>query len=250
MCGICGVALADPRAVVDPASIARMCDVIRHRGPDDVGSYVRGRVGLGHRRLSIIDLGHGHQPMANEDETVWISYNGEVFNHAELRPHLVGRGHTLRTHCDTEVIIHQYEEDGDQSAAALRGMFAYAIWNERRQELVLARDRSGIKPLFYALTPAGDLIFGSEIKAIFASGLVSPQLDDRAVAEFFALGSSSHGSTLYRGVQKLEPGHTLTWRDGKVRVASYWSLPVATLAPASPELDLDAAANGFWERFV
>jgi asparagine synthase (glutamine-hydrolysing) len=250
MCGICGVALADPRATVEPSSIARMCDVIQHRGPDDAGTYVRGRVALGHRRLSIIDLGHGHQPMANEDETVWISYNGEVFNHAELRPRLLARGHTLRTHCDTEVIIHQYEEDGEGSAAALRGMFAYAIWNERRQELVLARDRSGIKPLFYALTPAGDLVFGSEIKAIFASGLISPQLDERAVAEFFALGSVSGGATLYRGVRKLEPGHTLTWREGRIRIASYWSLPAAVSASAPSDLDMATASKEFWERFV
>src|SRR5215207_7474913 len=249
MCGICGVALADPRAVVDPASIARMCDVIRHRGPDDVGSYVRGRVGLGHRRLSIIDLGHGHQPMANEDETVWISYNGEVFNHAELRPGLVARGHTIRTQCDTEIIIHQYEEDGERSAAALRGMFAYAIWNERRQELVLARDRSGIKPLFYAVTPAGDLVFGSEIKAIFASGMIEPEMDDRAVAEFFALGSLSRGTTLYRGVNKLEPGHTLAWRDGRITISPYWTLPAASTSSLSSDLDLATASKEFWNRF-
>jgi asparagine synthase (glutamine-hydrolysing) len=250
MCGLCGVALADPRATVDPVVIERMRESIHHRGPDDAGAYVRGRVGLGHQRLSIIDLGHGHQPMANEDETVWIAYNGEVFNHADLRPILLSRGHTLRTHCDTEVIIHQYEEDGAGAAAKLRGMFAYAIWNERRQELVLARDRSGIKPLYYALTPAGDLIFGSEIKAIFASGMLEPALDDHAVAEFFALGSLSRDTTLYRGVKKLEPGHTLTWHDGRVRVARYWALPAAPDASTAPTLDVGSAANEFWTRFV
>jgi asparagine synthase (glutamine-hydrolysing) len=250
MCGLCGVALADPRATVDPEVITRMRESIHHRGPDDAGAYVRGRVGLGHQRLSIIDLGHGHQPMANEDETVWIAYNGEVFNHAELRPSLLARGHTLRTHCDTEVIIHQYEEDGPASAAKLRGMFAYAMWNERRQELVLARDRSGIKPLYYAVTPAGDLIFGSEIKAIFASGLLEPQLDDRAVAEFFALGSLSRETTLYRGVKKLEPGHTLTWHDGRVQVARYWTLPAASGGTTASILDIGSAAKEFWSRFV
>lgn len=250
MCGLCGVALADPRATVDPVVIARMRESLQHRGPDDAGAYVRGRVGLGHQRLSIIDLGHGHQPMANEDETVWIAYNGEVFNHTELRPSLVARGHTLRTHCDTEVIIHQYEEDGPASAVKLRGMFAYAIWNGRRQELVLARDRSGIKPLYYAVTPGGDLIFGSEIKAIFASGMLEPQLDDRAVAEFFALGSSSRDTTLYRGVKKLEPGHTLTWHDGHVQVARYWTLPAASAASSASNLDIGSAAKEFWARFV
>jgi asparagine synthase (glutamine-hydrolysing) len=250
MCGICGIALADPRATVDTSSIARMCESIRHRGPDDSGIYSRGRIALGHQRLSIIDLGHGHQPMANEDETVWIAYNGEVFNHAELRPGLVSRGHAFRTHCDTEAIIHQYEEDGEQSPAALRGMFAYAIWDERRQQLLLARDRSGIKPLFYALTPQGDLVFGSEIKAIFASGLVEPHLDERAVGEFFALGSLSGSATLYRGVHKLEPGHTLTWRDGRIRIARYWSLPAAPALPLAAPVDLAAASKEFWDRFV
>jgi asparagine synthase (glutamine-hydrolysing) len=250
MCGICGVALADPRATVDASSIARMCESIQHRGPDDSGVYSRGRVALGHQRLSIIDLGHGHQPMANEDEAVWIAYNGEVFNHAELRPKLEARGHTFRTHCDTEAIIHQYEEEGDRSPAALRGMFAYAIWDERRQQLLLARDRSGIKPLFYALTPGGDLVFGSEIKAIFASGLVEPQMDERAVAEFFALGSLSRGATLYRGVKKLEPGHTLSWCDGRIRIARYWSLPDAAAPTTSSSLDVATAASAFWERFV
>lgn len=250
MCGICGVALADPRATVDRLAISRMCESIRHRGPDDSGIYARGRVALGHQRLAIIDLGHGHQPMANEDETVWIAYNGEVFNHADLRRNLVGRGHTFRTHCDTEAIIHQYEEDGDESPAALRGMFAYAIWDERRQELFLARDRSGIKPLFYAVTPQGDLVFGSEIKAIFASGLVEPEMDDRAIAEFFALGSLSRGTTLYRGVFKLEPGHTLAWRDGRIRITRYWSLPAGLPAGASPDLDVATASKVFWSRFV
>jgi asparagine synthase (glutamine-hydrolysing) len=250
MCGLCGVALADPRATVDPVVIARMRESIHHRGPDDAGAYTRGRVGLGHQRLSIIDLGHGHQPMANEDETVWITYNGEVFNHAELRPSLLARGHTLRTQCDTEVIIHQYEEDGAAAAVKLRGMFAYAIWNERRQVLVLARDRTGIKPLYYAVTPGGDLIFGSEIKAIFASGMLEPQLDDRAVAEFFALGSSSRDTTLYRGVKKLEPGHTLTWHDGHVQVARYWTLPPASAASSASNLDIGSAAKEFWVRFV
>ncbi len=188
--------------------------------------------------------------MANEDETVWIAYNGEVFNHAELRPGLTARGHTFRTHCDTEAIIHQYEEDGEQSPAALRGMFAYAIWDERRQALLLARDRSGIKPLFYAVTPQGDLVFGSEIKAIFASGLIEPEMDERAVAEFFALGSLSHGATLYRGVRKLEPGQTLTWRDGKVRIARYWSLPAAPATTAASSLDVATASKAFWDRFV
>lgn len=249
MCGICGVALADPRATVDPALVGRMCASIRHRGPDDSGIYSRGRVALGHQRLSIIDLGHGHQPMANEDETVWIAYNGEVFNHEELRPGLISRGHAFRTHCDTEAIIHQYEEQGDASPSALRGMFAYAIWDEGRQQLLLARDRSGIKPLFYALTSQGDLVFGSEIKAIFASGLIEPQLDDHAVSEFFALGSVNRSGTLYRGVFKLEPGHTLLWRDGKVKVQRYWTLPAAA-APGAVSMDVASASREFWNRFV
>ena len=249
MCGICGIVLSDPNARVNPRVIERMSDAIAHRGPDDDGQYLNGRVGLGFRRLSIIDLSGGHQPMANEDETVWIAYNGEIFNHAEHRAPLEARGHRFRTRSDTEAIVHLYEEHGSTCPRELRGMFGFAIWDEKRKALLLARDRSGIKPMFYATTPGGDLIFGSEIKAILASGMITPEVDDAAVAEYFALGTVSGSRTLIRGVKKLEPGHTLTWRDGRVAIERYWSPPAYEPGRVVVR-DLAEAAHEFWRRFV
>jgi len=249
MCGICGIVLSDPNARVNPRVIARMSDAIAHRGPDDDGQYLNGRVGLGFRRLSIIDLSGGHQPMANEDETVWIAYNGEIFNHAEHRAPLEARGHRFRTRSDTEAIVHLYEEHGSACPRSLRGMFGFAIWDEKRKSLLLARDRSGIKPMFYATTAGGDLIFGSEIKAILASGMITPEVDDAAVGEYFALGTVSGSRTLIRGVKKLEPGHTLTWRDGRVAIERYWSLPAYEPGRIVVR-DLSEAADEFWRRFV
>ncbi|HTK51466.1 MAG TPA: asparagine synthase (glutamine-hydrolyzing) [Gemmatimonadaceae bacterium] len=249
MCGICGIVLSDPNARVNPRVIERMSDAIAHRGPDDDGQYVNGNVGLGFRRLSIIDLSGGHQPMANEDETVWIAYNGEIFNHAEHRGPLEARGHQFRTRSDTEAIVHLYEEYGSACPRKLRGMFGFAIWDEKRRSLLLARDRSGIKPMFYATTPGGDLVFGSEIKAILASGMVTPEVDDAAVAEYFALGTVSGRRTLIRGVKKLEPGHTLTWKDGRVSIERYWSLPAYEPGRVVVR-DLAEAADEFWRRFV
>ena len=249
MCGICGIVLSDPDARVNPRVIERMSDAIAHRGPDDDGQYLNGRVGLGFRRLSIIDLSGGHQPMANEDETVWIAYNGEIFNHAEHRAPLEARGHRFRTRSDTEAIVHLYEEHGSTCPRELRGMFGFAIWDEKRKALLLARDRSGIKPMFYATTPGGDLIFGSEIKAILASGMITPEVDDAAVAEYFALGTVSGSRTLIRGVKKLEPGHTLTWKDGRVAIERYWSPPAYEPGRVVVR-DLAEAADEFWRRFV
>ena len=249
MCGICGIVLSDPNARVNPRVIERMSDAIAHRGPDDDGQYLNGRVGLGFRRLSIIDLSGGHQPMANEDETVWIAYNGEIFNHAEHRAPLEARGHRFRTRSDTEAIVHLYEEHGSTCPRELRGMFGFAIWDEKRKALLLARDRSGIKPMFYAMTPGGDLIFGSEIKAILASGMITPEVDDAAVAEYFALGTVSGSRTLIRGVKKLEPGHTLTWKDGRVAIERYWSPPAYEPGRVVVR-DLAEAAHEFWRRFV
>jgi len=249
MCGICGIVLSDPNARVNPRVIGRMSDAIAHRGPDDDGQYLNGNIGLGFRRLSIIDLSGGHQPMANEDETVWIAYNGEIFNHAEHRAPLEARGHQFRTRSDTEAIVHLYEEYGSACPRKLRGMFGFAIWDEKRRSLLLARDRSGIKPMFYATTPGGDLVFGSEIKAILASGMITPEVDDAAVAEYFALGTVSGSRTLIRGVKKLEPGHALTWRDGRVTIERYWSLPAYEPGRVVVR-DLAEAADEFWRRFV
>ena len=167
MCGICGKFEFDRTATVGAPLIRAMLDTIRHRGPDDQGVYLSSQVGFGHARLSIIDLNSGHQPLSNEDGTVWIVFNGEIYNYRELRTFLLAKGHTLKTQSDTEVIVHLYEELGPQCVEKLRGMFAFALWNENTKELFLARDRVGIKPLYYSLNDRG-IVFASEIKAILA----------------------------------------------------------------------------------
>jgi asparagine synthase (glutamine-hydrolysing) len=165
MCGIAGVVESNRDARVDEAILRRMCAAMAHRGPDDEGVYTQGRVGLGMRRLSIIDVAAGHQPISNEDGTIWIVFNGEIYNHAALREQLVARGHRYRTHSDTETIVHLYEEYGRDCVQHLRGMFAFAIWDTRKRSLFIARDRLGIKPLYYRFTPES-FLFGSEIKVI------------------------------------------------------------------------------------
>jgi asparagine synthase (glutamine-hydrolysing) len=168
-------------------------------------------VGLAHRRLAIIDVSTaGEQPMANEDGSVWIAFNGEIYNHASLRPGLEAKGHRYRSRCDTETIVHLYEENGDRAVEDLHGMFAFAIWDKKRQELLLARDRLGIKPLYYAITDDA-LVFGSEIKSLFAAGCLRPVFNEEALPEYLATRFVSGGETFFRGVRKLLPGHVLTW---------------------------------------
>jgi len=200
-----------------------MLDAIRHRGPDDEGIYLGTQVALGHRRLSIIDLKSGHQPLSNEDGTVWIVFNGEIYNFKELRTWLLTKGHVFRTHSDTEVIVHLYEELGPRCLEKLRGMFAFAIWDERKKTLFLARDRVGIKPLYYCQT-GKSLVFGSEIKAILADPSVprevSPEIIDRFLTFLYLPGEE----TLLKGIQKLSPGCYLLVRDGKTEIGQYWDL--------------------------
>src|SRR5581483_4831723 len=187
MCGIAGIVSGSTADSVDPASIVRMCDAIVHRGPDDAGTFVKGNAGLGMRRLSIIDLAGGHQPIFNEDRSVWIVFNGEIYNFPELRPELESKGHRFATHSDTETIVHLYEEMGADCVQKLRGMFAFALWDDRRGRLLIARDRLGKKPLHYALHNQ-KLYFGSEIKSILA---VAPQLAEvnhRALMQYMYLG--------------------------------------------------------------
>src|SRR2546425_8673325 len=227
MCGIAGIVKRDPRETVDEARLKRMRDVLRHRGPDGEGLLLDGPVGLGHRRLSIMVVPGGHQPMDNEDETIWIVYNGEIYNHAALRPGLEARGHRYRTRSDTETILHAYEEDGERCVERLQGMFAFALWDRPRGRLLLARDRLGIKPLYYALTD-DELLFASEIKAILAAQLIQPEFNEAVLPEFLATRLVAGEETFFRGVRKLLPGRTLSWslRDG-VRTRRYWQLPVS-----------------------
>src|SRR3990172_10953181 len=201
-----------------------MTDAIRHRGPDDEGFHVWGQVGLGFRRLSIIDLSGGHQPLSNEDGTVWIVFNGEIYNYQSLRQQLVAKGHIFKTKTDTEVIVHLYEEYGADCVQELRGMFAFAILDSKKKTLLLARDRVGIKPLYYYLDKKF-LSFGSEIKAILADPAVSPEVEPGIVDRFLTYRYVPGGQTLLRNLFKLEPGHTLSLKeDGIAHIQRYWDL--------------------------
>src|SRR5688572_3020221 len=228
MCGINGIAFSSRSGQnVDPALLERMRDVIRHRGPDDEGIFFSGPIGLGHRRLSIIDVAAGHQPMTNEDGSLHITYNGEIYNHADFRHALEASGHTYRTHCDTETILHLYEEYGQSCVDHLRGMFAFAIWDQRRRELFIARDRLGVKPLYYAHTDDGSLYFGSEIKTLLEAEAVKPEVNFKALPDYLANHATSGEETLFRGVKRLLPGHTLLWRDGEIQLIKYWDVSFA-----------------------
>jgi asparagine synthase (glutamine-hydrolysing) len=218
MCGICGIASAN--GGVDPGVLEAMNGALVHRGPDSEGSYVDGPAGLAARRLSIIDLAHGDQPIANEDGTVHVVQNGEIYNHAELRRELERAGHSFRTRCDTEVLVHLYEEHGPAFAERLRGMFAVALWDVRRGRLLLARDRFGIKPLFYR-AQAGDLAFASELKALMRLPGLSRELDLRAVEAFLAFNSIPSPLSVFREVAKLPAGHLLLWQDGEVELQRF-----------------------------
>ena len=223
MCGICGKLNFEKGASVKPALIRAMMDTIRHRGPDDEGLHIASEVGLGFRRLSIIDLSSGHQPLSNENGTVWIVFNGEIYNYRELRKFLLNKGHVFRTQTDTEVIVHLYEELGPQCLEKLRGMFAFAIWDENTKTLFLARDRVGIKPLYYSLID-NSIVFASEIKAILADPAIkrnlAPEIIDRFLTFLYVPGEE----TLLKGICKLAPGHYLLAKDGKTEIRQYWDL--------------------------
>ena len=198
-------------------------DVIQHRGPDGSGEYASGPVGLGHRRLSIIDLATGSQPMSNEDGSIWVVYNGEIYNFEELRAELVARGHQFKSTTDTEVIVHLYEEMGDRCVTRLRGMFAFALWDDRRQRLLLARDRVGIKPLYFAQT-RNAIVFGSELKSILQDPGVQREIGHASIDRFLTYYYLPGDETLFQGIRKLLPGHYLTVEDGQVRAHEYWDL--------------------------
>ncbi len=210
MCGIAGIVKFDPRERAEEHRLARMRDALTHRGPDGEGLMVEGPVGLAHRRLAIVDVQAGRQPMCNEDGSVFVVYNGEIYNHAELRPGLEASGHRYRSRCDTETILHLYEEEGVDAVERLHGMFAFAIWDRSRQRLLLARDRLGIKPLYYACTDT-ELVFASEIKAILAAGSIRPAFNENVLPEFLATRFVSTEDTFFVGIRKLLPAHVLSW---------------------------------------
>jgi asparagine synthase (glutamine-hydrolysing) len=223
MCGIAGIVETEGRRV-EARTIRRMCDAIVHRGPDEEGSFVKEEVGLGMRRLSIIDVAGGQQPVFNEDRSVYIVFNGEIYNFPELRKELEVRGHRFTTHSDTEVIVHLYEEEGADCVQKLRGMFAFAIYDERRRRLLIARDRLGKKPLHYVYVN-GRLIFASEIKAILAVAPELAEIASDALVQYSYFGYVLDPATAFQQIKKLPPGHLLELEDGVLRVRQYWDLP-------------------------
>ena len=225
MCGIAGRFNFDPSHPVDPRVLSAMTGAIAHRGPDADGFYRAPGIGLGHRRLSIIDLAGGDQPLGNEDGSIQVIFNGEIYNFAEIRAELVARGHSFRTNCDTEVIVHGYEEWGDRCVDRFRGMFAFAVWDGRARRLLLARDRLGVKPLYYAHLPGRGLVFGSEIKALLEDPEVPREWRPEALDAYLSLLYVPAPGTIYAAVQKLPPAHVLVAQDGRVQTSRYWDLP-------------------------
>ena len=235
MCGIAGIVASNRNDRINEAAVRRMCDAIVHRGPDDEGLRAYQNTGLGMRRLSIIDLAGGHQPIFNEDRSIWIVFNGEIYNFPELRPELEAKGHRFATHTDTETIVHLYEEMGADCVQKLRGMFAFALWDDKRQKLLIARDRLGKKPLHYALHK-DRLYFGSEIKSILSVAPELAEVNRAALLQYMYLGYIPDPATAFVGIHKLPPGHLLEYERGEVQVSKYWDLPqYATYQPASEE---------------
>jgi len=226
MCGITGIVDTRGRRPIDRAVLVRMNESQHHRGPDEGGLHISPGIGLGHRRLSIIDLATGQQPLYNEDGSVCVVFNGEIYNYAELIPELTRLGHVFRTRSDTEVIVHAWEAWGAECVQRFRGMFAFALWDERQQTLFLARDRLGVKPLYYAWLPDGMFIFGSELKSLLAHGALARKIDPYAIEEYFALGYVPEPRTIFTSARKLPPAHTLTVRRGAKGLdpVEYWDV--------------------------
>ena len=232
MCGICGIynfASAEP---ADAVALKRSTDAMVHRGPDDEGFYLDGALALGNRRLSIIDLPGGHQPLSNEDESIWITFNGEIYNFNELRADLEARGHVFRTSSDTETIVHLYEQYGTDCLKSLRGMFAFAIWDRHKRSLFLARDRLGVKPVFYRLEP-GRIAFASELRALRELCTKPVEINPQSVFDFFGFRYIPAPNTLYLGIEKLLPGHYLVADANGIKTAAYWTIPPEDETPKS-----------------
>ena len=234
MCGIAGIVHHQSRQGVDRQLIESMLNAMVHRGPDDAGCYVDRYVGLGHRRLSIVDRSCGHQPMCNEDGTVWITFNGEIYNFRSLREELLANGHTFKTHSDTEVIVHLYEDLGEHCVHRLQGMFAFMIWDSRKEQVFIARDRLGIKPLYYWLGNGG-LAVASELKALFLVPGFSREIDLQALHEYLTFGYTIAPNTILQGVSKLEPGHLMVVRNGSLQIKQYWNLDYSKKTDASEQ---------------
>src|SRR4051812_36840701 len=233
MCGICGIFESGDR-IVQRATLKAMSDTISHRGPDDDGFYTCGGIGLAHRRLSIIDVAGGHQPLANEDESVWIVFNGEIYNFDELNRRYLSTGHQFKTRSDTETIVHLYEELGEACFAEMRGMFALALWDGRRKRLLLARDRLGKKPLYYSWD-GRRLVFGSEIKSLWKAGGISKEMDLEALSDYFSYLYVPAPKSIYKGVRKLRPAHYLVVDQSGMREVPYWDISFANTRERSED---------------
>ena len=246
MCGIAGIFDTREQRPVDRDLLNRMNQVQFHRGPDDGGIHIEPGVGLAHRRLSIIDLSNGHQPLFNEDHTVVVVFNGEIYNFPSLTKELIAAGHQFRTHCDTEVIVHAWEEWGEECVSRFRGMFAFAIWDRNRRTLFLARDRLGIKPLYYTRLADGRLLFGSELKSLLECSALPRVIDPRAVEDYFAYGYVPDPRCIFRDVYKLEPGYCLKVESGQrdLRPRQYWDVPFVSNGVSNEE----DARTGLIER--
>lgn len=251
MCGINGIVYSrESGREVNPALLTRMRDVISHRGPDDAGVFVDANVGLGHRRLSIVDLATGDQPMSNADRSCVIVYNGEVYNHADYREDLIERGYNYQSTSDTETILHLYEEFGADCVHKLRGMFAFAIWNKRTSELFIARDRFGVKPLYYVHDEDGSFFFASEIKSLLETGAVKPELNYTVLPDQLANHGTSYDETLFKGVRRLLPGHFLKWSDGELTIKKYWDLEFEPKQTVSDEAETVAEWSEMFRESV
>ena len=226
MCGIAGIFDTLSNRIQDAAVLQRMNDSQRHRGPDEGSLHLEPGIGLGHRRLAIINIATGQQPLFNEDGSVVVVFNGEIYNYQQLIPELQALGHSFRTKSDTEVIVHAWESWGADCVKRFRGMFAFALWDRKRQTLFLARDRLGVKPMHYALLDDGQLLFGSELKSLLAHGGLRREIDPLAVEEYFALGYVAEPRTIFKQALKLAPAHSLVWRRGDPMPspAAYWDL--------------------------
>ena len=250
MCGIAGILEFGRDARAESTVLRRMCEVIAHRGPDDQGVYAQGPVGIGMRRLSIVDLATGHQPISNEDGSLWIVFNGEIYNHRELREKLILRGHSYRTNSDTETIVHLFEEYGHDCVKHLHGMFAFAIWDTRQRKLFIARDRLGIKPLYYQRTH-DRFVFGSEIKVLFEHPSVHAEFRRASLPEFLAFGYLSGAETFYQNIDKLMPGHWMEVSEhGDVRIEQYWDLKLGPPEASLSESEYVSAYRDLLEGAV
>lgn len=224
MCGICGIAKPASGEPIDSSLLSSMCQTLIHRGPDDEGFFIGNKAALGTRRLSIIDVEGGHQPLANEDNTIWVAHNGEIYNFPDLREELISRGHLFKTKTDTETLIHCYEEWGEEFVQKLRGMFAFALWDGQKEKLLLVRDRIGIKPLYYSLLKDNTLVFGSELKAVITHPQVKRTLEPKALDFFLTLEYIPAPLSIFQNINKLPAGCFLIYKEGRIQIKKYWTL--------------------------